>query len=1288
MRIDTFTATVTDSKGGNVDSLVAVLVIGVNDTPTAVDDMRATNEDEIFAFDPRVNDIELDINRAVPDDRLAIIAEADVPNPGFAQIDHSATNTTHDATVSALLNQLADWQVFTNTFEYSVTDNSFLFAVDDEFHVPANSPEVILDVLANDRDFTDATVGPLSIINAGPALHGGSVSVVSNGQFIAYQPPAAFIGEDTFRYIIRNSAGDVRSGVVLVRAVVPPFNGVLHASGDHFTAAAGETVTLDVLANDGMLPAGSAGLQISELVCTSIPGQPRLEGNSFVFDATNGAPSLAFTYAVTAGGVSTSRADVVVSIIDRSNTLYIADDSFSILPGSFENVLNVLANDGLVGESTAHYRIASIVDTASHGTLAINADGRSLVYTPNPVFIGVERISYIATDQAGATGLGQVTIAVGRNIAVNDFFKLEAANPNAVAINVLSNDRTLPNPDGTLAIQSVTPATTAIGSMAPSSGGTLLFTASGTVGQTTFQYVVADASNPARLSTGAVSVVTVAPGTYANPDLYRVRGGGADYELDVLANDRSFPSLNRTRTITAIGTGANAPSAGGNVVISGGKLIYTPAAGFFGDESFTYTMSDSVASDVAQVTVSVVRGDLFANPDEFTVFYEDLGAANRAFTLPVTLNDRILPPMDQAFEIVDLGVGANAPSAGGTVQIAADKQSLIYRPAAMPLPEYTEQFTYEIADGAGRRSAARVRVLVVNRGNQLAVITQDDAFAVARNSLHNMLPVLANDYVLPGNASGWIITGVSQTTSAGGSAAIQGSAVRYSPHSNFVGVDTLTYTVSDGLGGTGGATVRIRVGDLPTVRSRFVSLAGSVSNAFDVIANDALAPEYESEYALESVFGATAGGTVALGTGGVALYTPDPGHAGAFPYTEQFFYTVLDDSSIASTGMVEVAVHNPESGRSTATITLIVEGRNDPPEIYNTTTNAPIADKDSAIVFGGVTIVEYDQQLLEPVDVTVAVDDPAKGSLADLGVLTDIGGGMYALSNTTAAAATDAIRLLRYIPVENRITVPTNEVVTFTITVSDRKAPPVTDMLTTLEVWAVNDAPLISGTEAEQRFFYKLPVKPFAAVEITEMDDLALQPLSITVTIAQPSQGAMQNLGDFKSLGGGIYRATNITATSATQQLQAMNFAYAGAAPAASPAGITTHLNLQVDDGFAPPVVDTVTSVIAMQSLVGAIDSSGTSTGGSFGQSVDIASEFAAIGAPTADTLGANAGAAYIYRREPGSTNKWTQWRRLEPATVTAGDRFGRSVAITEDFLAVGASEQVPVAGQGCVSGK
>lgn len=1276
LAVDTFSVVVSDGMtGGTVTSLVAVLVIGANDTPVANPDFRTTHEDEVLVFDPRTNDVDIDIDGLAPDDRLAIVAATNVPNPGQARVDMAISNVMHDATVSELLNQLADWQSFTNRFNYTITDNSFLLAVNDEFYVPAGTQGRSLDVLANDRDYTDAEVA-LTIINAGPALHGGLVEVSSNGTHLIYSSPADFAGDDYFRYTIQNDRGDVKSGRVMVRSVVPPLNGILDAADDAFAVAAGETVVLNVLANDNMRPLSGTGLTIAALVDSSIPGQPVLTNNTFVFAATNGLASLAFTYEISAGGTSTARAHVVVDVVERRGTLGIQDDNFSVLPGSFDNELDVLANDGLATESTAGLRIKEILEVPAFGTLTTNAAGTRLVYSAPSGFIGTEQVRYLATDRIGGTGTGTVAIVVGRVEAVSDFYTIAATtNPVEVALRVRANDRIMPNPQGSLTVLSMDPAgPTAIGTLQVGGGGTLLlFTPSNAVGQLDFNYVVQDAGVAPRTATGRVTIATVPSGTYANPDLYVVRGGGSGYVLNVLTNDVGYPAANRSYSILSLGTGADAPDHGGAVSISGNALLYTPATGFFGEESFTYLMSDSVSTDVARVTVSVRRGELFANDDDYAVFYELQPGTNvaRRFTLPVLLNDRIQPPLDQITEIHALGEGTNAPNHGGLVEISPDRQTLLYRPVLDSPTAYVEQFTYEISDGAERRASGVVRVRVENRAGNLVALTHDDAFAVARNSASNALPVLANDYVLPGTAAGWQITGVSPTL-YGGTVAVAGTTVLYAPATGFVGMDRFTYNVNDGLGGTGSATVSVRVGGLPTLPSLFATRSDVVAEELDVLANDMLQDAYAEEYVLDSVFGATVGGTLALSGANTVLYTPAATPPGPYPYTETFFYRIADDSGGLVTGQVQVVVYEAGSDRSTAEITLLVEGRNDRPFITNNAPNLPITDKQTAKPFVGATIVEVDEQLQERVDVAVSLDDPAKGILTNLGAFVDRGGGVYALTNVTAANATLQIRELIFVPTENRITVPTTETTYFTISVTDNKSPPFLDTNTAIAVTAVNDPPVIFGTVAGQEFYYKLPVNPFPTVIITEVDDLKLQPLAVAVTIVEPRQDTLTNLGSFVATSNGVYMASNLTAAAATAQLRAMAF-LVGTNTVPVGGSQTTHFTLVVNDGFAPPVEDTNTSVIARNPYEAVVRPTDPLLQGSFGLAVDAIADFAVVGAPNASVNATNSGAAFIYKRVPGVTNTWQEWRQLHPATLTTNDRFGRAVAMTEDLLAVGA---------------
>ncbi len=1278
MVIDTFNAVVSDGMtGGTVTSLVAVLVTGVNDKPTAVADFHTTHEDEIRLLDPRTNDVEHDVNGVIPDDRLRLVMATNVANPGLAAVSLTTTNARHDATVSSLLNQLADWQSFTNVFSYTITDNSFLFATDDEFYVPAGTTGKVLDVLANDRNFTDAT-GGVTIVSAGPALNGGTVTISTNGQSLVYSSPPAFVGDDFFRYTIQNSAGDRKSGRVLVRSVVAAINGVLHAANDHYTVAAGETAVMNVLTNDSMLPLNGSGLTITSIVSSSIPGQPILTNNTFVFVATNGLTPLTFRYAVSGGGAATAQADVTLAVVERRGILNIQDESFSVLPGSLSNELQVLSNDGLVTESISALRIKEIVVPAANGAVTTNAAGTRLLYTPSIGFIGIDQVTYVVTDQIGGTGTGVASIAVGAVEAVADFYKLAATtNPAPVVLRVLANDRVMPNPEGTLTILSVNPATpTTNGTLAVhGSGQYLLFTPSNTTGQLDFDYVVQDGGSPARVATGRVTIATVASGIYANPDRYVVRGGGSGYVLNVLTNDISYPNVNKTYTILSIGVGPNAPDQGGIVTIENNALVYTPADGFFGEESFTYLMSDSSATDVARVTVSVRRGDLRANDDAYAVYYELLPGTNVAasFTLPVTLNDRILPALDQVLAISALGAGTNVPSQGGSVQISPDNQSLIYRPVLATATSYVEQFTYEISDGGDRRASGVVRVRVLNRASNLVAVTQHDAFTVARGSTNNILRVLANDFVLPGTAAGWSITAVSPSL-YGGAVSISNATVRYSPPAGFVGVDTFTYSVSDGLGGTGNATVTIRVGSLPTLPDLFTLRSGSVTNNLDVLANDVFTTDYAGEYTLHSVFGQTTGGTIATSAVNTVLYTPSASYVGAYPYTETFFYRVADDAAVLFTGEVRVIVHQASNHLSSSTVTLVVEGRNDQPTITNATGPLFITDKEDVKPFLQVLITEVDEQTLERVDVTVAIDNAAKGAFRNQDGFVQTSPGVYVLTNVTALTGTARVRDLIFEPVENRITVPQSETAFFTITVTDNKSAPAVNTNSSVVVTAVNDPPVITGTRAGQTVYRLLPIHLFSAVSITEVDDLTLQPLAVTVTLAPTTNGVLTNLSSFALVTSGVYRATNLTAAAATAQLRLMQFVPSTNAIPENSAR-TTAFQIAVNDGFAPTVMDDVTTVIAYNAVEGQVRPTNVNLRGAFGQAVDTINDYAVVGAFTANTNGTSAGTAFVYARVPGpsTTNSWIQWRQLQPAQVDTNDRFGRSVAISDSLIAVGA---------------
>lgn len=72
-----------------------------------------------------------------------------------------------------------------------------------------------------------------------------------------------------------------------------------------------------------------------------------------------------------------------------------------------------------------------------------------------------------------------------------------------------------------------------------------------------------------------------------------------------------------------------------------------------------------------------------------------------------------------------------------------------------------------------------------------------------------------------------------------------------------------------------------------------------------------------------------------------------------------------------------------------------------------------------------------------------------------------------------------------------------------------------------------------------------------------------------------------------------------------------------------------------------------------------------------FGAAVDVDGDFAVIGAPFDDDKGPNAGAAYLYQRDPRGRG-WVQRKKLLASDGYSGDEFGRSVALEGATTVVG----------------
>lgn len=159
-----------------------------------------------------------------------------------------------------------------------------------------------------------------------------------------------------------------------------------------------------------------------------------------------------------------------------------------------------------------------------------------------------------------------------------------------------------------------------------------------------------------------------------------------------------------------------------------------------------------------------------------------------------------------------------------------------------------------------------------------------------------LIDVLANDF--PGDNGVPVLAGVSEPGS--GTAVITDTLILYTPDLDFIGTDTFTYTITDGVV-TDTAVVTVTVLPLiaPTAIDDIAETNQNEPILINVLANDL--PGSSGDLVLDSV-GAPMSGTAVI-TGSLILYTPTPDFVG----TDTFTYTITD-GVLTDTAVVTVTV--------------------------------------------------------------------------------------------------------------------------------------------------------------------------------------------------------------------------------------------------------------------------------------------------------------------------------------------------------------------------------------------
>ena len=335
---------------------------------------------------------------------------------------------------------------------------------------------------------------------------------------------------------------------------------------------------------------------------------------SYVGPATTNTFILAtFTTNMTPGGGNANDqvwVDDVQLIYNPVNDPIVANPDSEVTTGTNPVVIDVLDND-TDSDDGVDAGSVTVTTPAAHGTTSVDAITGEITYTPNAGFFGTDTFIYTVCDEGtpATCDTALVTVLVNGNMnAVND--AITTPQDQAIPIPVLANDTDPENSINTASVAITVQPLNGNVSVNATTGVVTYTPDAGYFGTDVFTYVVCDNSASITCDDAVVTVTVTEVVVGVNNQIIVNDDAVTVAQDDVIVIDVTANDIDPENAIDDNSLTVTVQPLHGAVTVNTttGEITYTPAAGYFGADAFTYSLCDigtPVTCDNAVVSVNV-----------------------------------------------------------------------------------------------------------------------------------------------------------------------------------------------------------------------------------------------------------------------------------------------------------------------------------------------------------------------------------------------------------------------------------------------------------------------------------------------------------------------------------------------------------------------------------------------------------------------------------------------------------------------------------------------------------